>query len=375
MRPPKPESIAQGKFIREYEGHDWTALKQSIQSWATELGFSALGVADVDLQEAETRFLEWLELGFHGTMDYMRKHGTRRSRPAELIPGTVRIISVRFDYWPDEARDPWDVLQDGNSAYVSRYAIGRDYHKSVRQRLQHLATRIEREVGPFGYRAFTDSAPVLEKPLAVAAGLGWMGKHTNILSRDAGSWFFLGELYTDLPIPVDAPIRNHCGQCTACMDECPTDAIVGPYQLDARRCISYLTIELKGSIPEEFRPLIGNRIFGCDDCQLVCPWNRFSRPSKIEEHVPRNGLDYAPLVDLFAWTAIEFDERTRGSAIRRVGYERFLRNIAVALGNAPTSEATIEALRSRENDTNSLVREHVAWALDQHLSQPGQSNK
>jgi epoxyqueuosine reductase len=299
-------------------------------------------------------------------MDYMHRHGTRRTRPAELVPGTVRVISARMDYLPPRARDAWSVLRDRTLGYVSRYALGRDYHKTLRRRLQRLADRIEEAAGPFGYRVFVDSAPVLEKALARDAGLGWIGKHTNLLNRHAGSWFFLGELYTDLPLPADAAPRNHCGSCTACIDICPTHAIVAPYELDARRCISYLTIEHHGAIPLEFRKALGNRIYGCDDCQLVCPWNRYARLTAEADFAPRHGLDAEGLAQLFAWTAAEFDARTEGSAIRRIGHERWLRNLAVALGNAPTTPDVIAALRSRQHDDSALVREHVAWALKEH---------
>jgi epoxyqueuosine reductase len=299
-------------------------------------------------------------------MDYMYKHGSKRSHPEQLVPGTVRIISARMDYLPDETRGAAELLEQPECAYVSRYALGRDYHKVIRNRLQKLADRIEAAAGPFGYRAFVDSAPVLEKPLARNAGLGWMGKHTNLINKDAGSWFFLGELLTDLPLPVDSPVDEHCGTCTACIEVCPTGAIISPFELDARRCISYLTIELKGSIPEELREHIGNRIYGCDDCQLFCPWNKFAEPTAEGDFAPRHGLADAQLVDLFAWTENEWLERTEGSAIRRIGFERWLRNIAVALGNAPTTLQVTDALRSRANDPSELVQEHVARALGRH---------
>jgi epoxyqueuosine reductase len=300
-------------------------------------------------------------------MDYMQRHGTRRSRPAELVPGTLRVISVRMDYLPEEQNKATALLDDPSRAYVSRYALGRDYHKVMRRRLQKLASRIEVAVGPFGYRAFVDSAPVLEKPLAEKAGLGWIGKHTNLINREAGSWFFLGELYTDLPLPTDEAASDHCGTCRACIDVCPTNAIVAPFKLDARRCISYLTIEMRGSIPHEFRKSIGNRIYGCDDCQLFCPWNKFARLTTEDDFQARHSLDDIDLVELFAWTEAEWLERTAGSAIRRIGYECWLRNIAVALGNARTSSEVVDALRSRRNNQSELVAEHVQWALDQHL--------
>src|SRR5581483_9207857 len=298
-------------------------------------------------------------------MAYMAAHGTRRSRPGELEPGTVRVISVRLDYLV-RAADSDAVLSDPELGFVSRYALGRDYHKVLRTRLKRLARRIEAAVGRFHYRVFTDSAPVLEKALAQNAGLGWIGKHTNLIARDAGSWFFLGEVYTDLPLPVDAPAANHCGTCRACLDVCPTRAIVAPYQLDARRCISYLTIELRGSIPPELRPLIGNRIYGCDDCQLVCPWNKFAHMTTEPDFAPRHRLDAPELIELFSWSEEEFLKRTEGSAIRRINHEQWLRNIAVALGNAPTGEAVVQALRARRDHPSILVREHVAWALARH---------
>jgi epoxyqueuosine reductase len=299
-------------------------------------------------------------------MAYMTRHGVKRSRPAELLPGTVSCVSVRMDYWPKDAADAEVTLADPSVAYVSRYALGRDYHKLMRSRLQKLCDRIETALGPFGYRVFADSAPVLEKALARNAGLGWIGKHTNLIDRDSGSYFFLGEIYLNFWLPSDAASTAHCGSCSACIPACPTGAIVAPYRLDARRCISYLTIELAGSIPLEFRRAIGNRIYGCDDCQLACPWNKFARPTAEKDFAVRHGLDHSQLADLFAWSEAQFMERTRGSAIHRIGYERWLRNIAVALGNAPTSPALIAALESRAQHTSPLVREHVQWALAQH---------
>ena len=343
-------------------------LASDIRHWGLELGFQQLGISSAGLDEHETCLLNWLKAGHHGEMDYMERHGTSRSRPGELVPGTVSVISVRMDYWPDEAQAADTVMQDPLLAYLSRYALGRDYHKLLRKRLQKLAERMSAAIGPFGYRAFTDSAPVLEKALAQNAGLGWIGKHTNLINERAGSWFFLGELYTDLPLPVDAPASNHCGDCHACIDACPTGAIVAPYSLDARLCISYLTIELHGSIPEQLRPLIGNRIYGCDDCQLVCPWNRFAQASGEADFQPRHSLDSSGLAGLFAWTEAEFERYTEGSAIRRIGYERWLRNIAVALGNAVTSEVVVNALTNRANHPSGLVREHVTWALQQHAA-------
>jgi epoxyqueuosine reductase len=343
---------------------DWAALGARIAAWGKEIGFEAIGVSDVDLADAETRLLNWLAAGRHGDMDYMARHGTTRARPADLVPGTIRVITARLDYLPGAAKAAREVLADSHAAYVSRYALGRDYHKVLRNRLARLARRIESEVGPFGYRVFTDSAPVLEVELAAKSGLGWRGKHTLLLTRDTGSYFFIGEIYTNLPLPVTPPVTAHCGTCTACIDACPTGAIVAPYELDARRCISYLTIEHAGSIPESLRPLIGNRVYGCDDCQLACPWNRYAVATTVADfaHV-RNGLDGASLVSLFAWSEEEFLRNTEGSAIRRIGYERWSRNIAVALGNAAPEPAIVAALQRRADDPSPLVREHVAWAL------------
>jgi epoxyqueuosine reductase len=322
-----------------------------------------VGIADADLSAAEPRLLEWLHKGWHGEMEYMARHGALRARPAELKPGTLRVISCRMDYLTDSAHR---VDDDPEKAAVARYARGRDYHKVLRDRLQKLCDRIAGEVGEFGYRVFTDSAPVMEVELAARTGIGWRGKHTLLLSRDAGSWFFLGEVYCDLPLPTDNEVANSCGTCERCIDVCPTRAIRGPYQLDARRCISYLTIEHQSAIPEELRPLIGNRVYGCDDCQLVCPWNRFAKLSVERDFQARNGLEGATLVELFAWTEAEFDERLRGSPIRRIGYERWLRNLAVGLGNAPSSLHVLAALRSRADHPSALVREHVRWALSRH---------
>jgi epoxyqueuosine reductase len=338
-------------------------LARDIRTWGRELGFSAIGITDTELQAEESRLLAWLAAGRHGDMDYMARHGARRARPAELVPGTIRVISARIDYLPPRTRDAAAVLSDSHKAYVSRYALGRDYHRVLRSKLQRLVDRIASAVGEFRHRVFTDSAPVLEVALAAKSGLGWRGKHTLLLTREAGSFFFLGEIYTDLELPVDEPASEHCGTCHACIDACPTGAIVAPYELDARRCISYLTIELKGTIPEALRPLIGNRVYGCDDCQLVCPWNRFAQASGEDDFAVRHGLDDAKLVSLFAWSAAEFDLRLQGSAIRRIGYERWLRNIAVGLGNAGYDEEIVAALESRADDPSPLVREHVTWAL------------
>ncbi len=354
-------------------GLDSAALLANLRQWSKELGFARLGVANIDLAGDEAHFLDWLRAGFHGEMRYMARHGVKRSRPAELLPGTVCCISVRMDYWPQDAAAPEATLADGNCAYISRYALGRDYHKLMRTRLQQLCDRLTAAVGPFGYRVFTDSAPVLEKALARNAGLGWIGKHTNLIDRNAGSYFFLGEIYldADLGLAADEPASAHCGTCSACMPACPTGAIVAPYRLDARRCISYLTIELAGSIPLEFRRAIGNRIYGCDDCQLACPWNKFARPTAEKDFAVRHGLDDAQLAELFAWSEAEFLQKTAGSAIRRIGHERWLRNIAVALGNAPTGPGPVAALQSRAAHPSALVREHVEWALAQHLEVAG----
>jgi len=344
---------------------NYIELSASIRQWGRELGFQQVGITATQLDDDEAHLLNWLDAGRHGEMDYMARHGLKRSRPAQLQAGTLRVISARMDYDPPQARDSWEVLEDANLGYISRYALGRDYHKVLRTRLQKLAERIAGEIGPFGYRAFVDSAPVLEKALARNAGLGWIGKHTNLINKQAGSWFFLGELYTDLPLPVDDAAEDHCGTCTRCIEICPTQAIVGPQQLDARRCIAYLTIELRGSIPVELRPLIGNRIYGCDDCQLVCPWNKFARKSAEPDFIVRHGLDSTSLIDLFAWSEEQFLARTQGSAMRRIGYEQWLRNIAVALGNAPASPAIVESLQTRAEHPSELVREHVRWALAQ----------
>jgi epoxyqueuosine reductase len=350
---------------------DLNALASAIKRWGRELGFQQIGISDTDLSEHEGYLLSWLSSGYQGEMDYMARHGVRRSRPAELQPGTLRVISARMNYMPPVGADPKAVLEDSRLAYISRYALGRDYHKVLRRRLQKLAQRIETVAGPFGHRVFTDSAPVLEKALAQKAGLGWIGKHSNLLDRQAGSWFFLGELYVDLPLPVDKPVTAHCGSCTACLDVCPTRAIIAPYQVDARRCISYHTIELQGSIPVEFRRAMGNRIYGCDDCQLVCPWNRFARLTPETDFLPRHGLDAVQLVELFAWSKAQFDERTTGSPIRRIGYERWLRNIAVALGNARPCKEVMNALQARADHPSALVREHTAWALkEQAIKSP-----
>jgi epoxyqueuosine reductase len=341
-------------------------VEEQIKRWGRELGFDAIAVAGIDLAEDEARLMEWLGLGWHGEMEYMERHGTRRARPADLVPGTVSVVTARLNYSAAEARPVREVLDDPGRAFVARYAMGRDYHKVLRAKLQSLADRMIAELGPFHYRVFTDSAPVMEVALAAKSGLGWRGKHTLLLSRDAGSLFFLGELFVSLDLAKDAPTSAHCGTCERCIEVCPTRAIVGPYQLDARRCVSYLTIEHKGAIPGELRPLMGNRIYGCDDCQVVCPWNKYARASDDPDFAVRNGLDDVTLIDLFAWSEEEFNRRLEGSAIRRIGHERWLRNIAVALGNAPTSPAVVAALASRAQHPSALVREHVGWALARH---------
>ena len=344
---------------------NYRELAEQIKHWGQALGFQQIAIADVDLGAHETHLQRWLAAGFHGEMGYMHRHGNKRSRPAELQPGTVRVISARMDYLPADDTT-MAVLNDPEKAYISRYALGRDYHKLIRKRLTQLGRQVEAAIGPYGYRAFVDSAPVLEKALAEKAGLGWIGKHTLLLDRSAGSWFFLGEIYVDIPLPVDAPVSGHCGTCNACIDICPTGAIVAPYQLDARKCISYLTIELHGPIPEPLRAPMGNRVFGCDDCQLVCPWNRFARATDEPDFQPRHGLENRELAELFLWDEATYLRQTKGSAIRRIGYERWLRNLAVGLGNAPGSQAVITALRARQHHPSELVREHVHWALQRH---------
>jgi epoxyqueuosine reductase len=343
-------------------------LAQSIKIWGRELGFQQVGISGLDLAEHEKHLQRWLEAGYHGEMDYMAAHGSKRSHPDELVPGTLSVVSLRMDYLPGDTEMTQRLIEP-EKAYVSRYALGRDYHKLIRKRVQQLAERIQQAIGPFGYRAFVDSAPVLEKAIAEQAGLGWIGKNTLVLNRKAGSFFFLGELFVDLALPVDAPhSTEHCGRCTACLDICPTAAFVGPYVLDARRCISYLTIELKTAIPEELRPLIGNRVFGCDDCQIVCPWNRFARPTEQNDFQPRHNLDNSELAALFMWDETTFLTNTEGSPLRRAGYERWLRNLAVGLGNAPSTIPVLQALEARREYPSQMVREHVEWALRQHNS-------
>jgi epoxyqueuosine reductase len=346
-------------------------MRAAILRAAQTLGLDAIGISDVTLTQDEHYLEQWLARGWHGEMHYMSRHGRRRSRPAELLPETLRIISARMNYWPADARCAEELLNEPESGLISRYALGRDYHKVLRKALRGLADEVAHIAGPHCYRVFVDSAPVLEKALARNAGLGWIGKHTNLIARDAGSWFFLGEIYTDLPLPLDPPASAHCGTCSACIPACPTGAIVAPYQLDARRCISYLTIELHGAIPEELRPAMGNRIYGCDDCQLVCPWNKFARDASHPDFRVRHGLDSPRLSELFGWSQTQFDARMRGSAIYRIGYVRWLRNIAVALGNANPTPEIIAALQARQEDASPLVREHVHWALRQHAQREG----
>lgn len=337
-------------------------LATQIKSWGAELGFQEVAITDVDLSAYEGHLEEWIARNFHGEMAYMANNHDKRVHPEKLHPGTIRVVCVRMDY-ALQRDNSLNFIDEKDIAYVARYARGRDYHKVIRKRLQRLADKIQAEAGPLGYRAFVDSAPVLERALAEKAGIGWIGKNTMLINKDAGSWFFLGELFTDLPLPVDTPDLPHCGTCHACIDACPTNAFVQPNQLDARRCISYLTIELRESIPVEFRAAMGNRVFGCDDCQLVCPWNKFTEPTREQDFTPRHRLDAASLVELFAWSEEEFLRNTEGSPIRRIGYECWLRNIAVGLGNAGDSPEIKAALQARADHPSPLVREHVAWAL------------
>lgn len=357
-------------MIDSHTSQQLTTLALKIKHQGQQLGFAQVGISDTDLAEAENHLHHWLARDFHGEMDYMQRHGTKRSRPALLHEGTLRVISVRMDYLPEPREMMDESLSDATAAYISRYALGRDYHKMMRNRLQKLIDYIHAEIALLPdthstMRAFVDSAPVLEKALAEKAGLGWIGKHSNLINRKAGSWFFLGEIYTNLPLPTDNKATAHCGECRACLDVCPTQAIVAPYQVDARRCVSYLTIELHGAIPEPLRPLIGNRIYGCDDCQIICPWNRFAKLTAENDFNPRHQLNSQQLLSVFAWSEAEFLSKTEGSAIRRIGYERWLRNIAVALGNAPSSPLIIDALQTRLNHVSELVREHILWALAQ----------
>ena len=347
------------------------ALATQIREWAAELGFQQVGITDVDLGKHEAYLQRWLDAGYHGDMDYMSRHGSKRSRPNELVPGTCRVLSLRMNYLSGDTQ-ALQVLESPDKAYVSRYTLGRDYHKLIRNRLARLARRIEAEAGGGHYRAFVDSAPVLERAIAERAGLGWIAKNTMLISADAGSWFFLGEIYTDLPLPADPPqTSKHCGSCTECLDICPTDAFTGPFELDARRCISYLTIEHRGVIAPELRPLMGNRVFGCDDCQLCCPWNKFAQATDEGDFKPRHGLESQDLLTLFEWDEDTFLRNTEGSAIRRIGYERWQRNLAVALGNAPRSENVARALSLRRPSASDLVREHIDWALARHTAPEG----
>ncbi len=359
--PSTPEQA--GSIAQNPSTLDLAILAVNIKHWAASFGFQGCGICDTNLFEAEQRLFDWLDNNYHGEMHYMAKHGTLRSRPAQLLEGTRRIISVRMNYWPEDDLECKQLLQQPEQAYISRYALGRDYHKLMRQRLQKLANKIEESVGPFGYRVFVDSAPVLEKAIAEKAGLGWIGKHSNLISTKAGSLFFLGEIYTNLPLPIDPPATDHCGDCTACIDACPSNAIVAPYIVDARKCISYFTIELRESIPLELRPMMGNRIYGCDDCQLVCPWNRFTNPTDENDFQARQALDSASLLRLFQWSEQQFLKNTEGSAIRRIGYDCWQRNIAVALGNSDYSDEIIQVLKQQYNHPSALVREHIHWAL------------
>jgi epoxyqueuosine reductase len=354
--------------MHTHSDNAFAQLAVDIKQWGRALGFAEVGITDTDLRNAEQAHQAWIDKGFHGEMHYMAKHGTKRTRPEELVPNTRRVISVRLDYKPPNAKDSWQVMQSPNQAFISRYALGRDYHKVLRQKLQQLCDKIQAASQQVEYRVFTDSAPVLEVALAEKAGLGWRGKHTLLINKDHGSWFFLGEIYTNLPLPIDAPASAHCGSCTACLDICPTQAIVAPYEVDARRCISYLTIELKTSIPEALRPLIGNRVYGCDDCQLICPWNKFAETTEEKDFYVRHGLDDVDLVTCFDWSESEFQQKMAGSAIYRIGYEQWLRNIAVGLGNADSTPEVIQALQARSDYKSDLVREHVAWALSRHLT-------
>jgi epoxyqueuosine reductase len=352
-------------------------LTRNIKTWGRELGFDEIGISDTDLSVEENHLQQWLHEGRHGEMDYMARHGTKRARPHELVPGTVRVISVRLNYVARNAKESWSVIKDADAAFISRYTLGRDYHKVMRNKLQKLADKIHAEVGDFSYRVFTDSAPVMEVALARKAGIGWRGKHTLLLTREAGSMFFLGELFTNLPLVLDQPTSEHCGTCSKCIDICPTQAITAPYQLDARRCISYLTIENKGVIPEEFRAAMGNRIYGCDDCQLICPWNKYAKLATEIDFNIRHQLDDITLVELFNWSEQQFNERMEGSAIRRIGFDAWSRNIAVALGNALTMRTTdfsmkaesisaiTTALTQRRESACDMVRVHIDWALAQ----------
>lgn len=351
--------------VTPFDSVDLVNLAQDIKSWGVELGFQEVAITDINLDDYKTHFDSWIDNGYHGEMAYMANNKDKRSDPSKLLEGTCRVICVRMDYALD-TKNSFKPLQDSNQAYVSRYARGRDYHKLIRKRLQRLAETISNKVGQHGYRAFVDSAPVLERALAEKSGLGWIGKNTMLINKKAGSWFFLGELFTDLPLPIDEPVSDHCGSCQACLDVCPTNAFVAPNLLDASKCISYLTIELRSSIPVEFRAAMGNRVFGCDDCQLICPWNKFTKVSVETDFSPRHGLDNVTLAELFKWTESEFLKNTEGSPIRRIGYECWLRNLAIGLGNAESKPEILAALKAEANNPSAMVREHVAWALEQH---------
>jgi len=343
------------------------SLVKNMKIWSEELGFQQIGFSNINLSQAERNLKKWLDMGFHGEMHYMKKHGKKRSRPEILVPKTLSIISVRMDYLSVDKEINKNLLDHPKRAYISRYALGRDYHKVLRKRLKILGTKIHETVSSLGYRVFVDSAPVLEKPIAEKAGLGWIGKHTNLINKESGSFFFLGEIYTDLSLPFKKTNSNHCGSCSACIDVCPTKAIVAPYVLDARKCISYLTIELKGSIPEKYRKLIGNRIYGCDDCQIFCPWNKFAQKSVIKDFSPKHQLDSLELIEAFLWNKNTWQKKTEGTAIRRISYEQWLRNVAVALGNAKKSNRLMDALEARRDSDSIIVKEHVEWAIQQHL--------
>ena len=342
---------------------DFNQLTKQIKTWGKSLGFQQVGISDIDLSDAEVHFLNWISKNRHGTMDYMARHGLKRTRPEVLLPGTLRIISVRMDYFPSSCTKAEDILEHKELAYISRYALGRDYHKVLRNKLQKLCAQISQEIDDFTYRVFTDSAPVLEKALAEKAGIGWIGKHSNLINKTTGSWYFLGEIYTDLPLPTDSSAENHCGTCQSCIEVCPTNAIIAPYEVDARLCISYLTIESRDSIPLELRPLIGNRIYGCDDCQLVCPWNKFTAFTQEQDFMPRHHLDAPTLVELFNWSEQEFLRKTEGSPIRRIGYDCWIRNIAVAMGNNTNNPAALKALQNKREFPSAMVREHIEWAI------------
>ena len=353
---------------------NYPELALQIKQWGTELGFDQVAISDIDLSEHESQLKRWLALGYHGEMEYMAAHGMKRARPAELVPGTQRVICVRMNYLPPDASFAKN-LKNTDKAYISRYALGRDYHKLIRNRLKKLGERIEQQVGQFGFRPFVDSAPVLERQLAEKSGLGWTGKHSLILNQEAGSWFFLGELFIDLPLPIDGPVEEKCGSCVACIKLCPTNAIVEPYVVDARRCISYLTIELQGAIPVEFRPLIGNRVYGCDDCQLICPWNRYGQLTAEDDFHARKQLKDKDLIELFSWDEATFLKNTEGSAIRRIGHQRWLRNLAVGLGNASFNERIISTLKEANLNASPLVSEHIEWAISEQLRKREQNKK